>query len=173
MFFQWTEWNLSKSQWKIIIYILPIPGQRKFSIYTLSDLGDFSDLIGSLSRTIQQYSPPSEWIMCELGFFPIFLQKDLLKVHKILGLSSTEHWPNLSSNIKMRPGIKAWQHSTRWSFLIRIRHLHVSHNTPVCPQNFVFFISPGYYSRHKILGGRQTRWILGAVQVANAPWRKT
>ena len=38
------------------------------SIYTLSDLGDFSNLIGSLSRTIQQYSPPSEWIMCELGF---------------------------------------------------------------------------------------------------------
>ena len=40
-----------------------------FSIYTLSDLGDFSNLIGSLSRTIQQYSPPSEWIICELGFF--------------------------------------------------------------------------------------------------------
>ena len=35
------------------------------SIYTLSDLGDFSNLIGSLSQTIQQYSPPSEWIMCE------------------------------------------------------------------------------------------------------------
>ena len=40
------------------------------SIYTLSDLGDLSNLIGSLSRTIQQYSPPSEWIMCELVFFP-------------------------------------------------------------------------------------------------------
>ena len=26
-------------------------------------------LIGALSRTIQQYSPLSEWIMCELGFF--------------------------------------------------------------------------------------------------------
>ena len=58
-----------------------------FSIYTLSDLGDLSNLIGSLSRTIQQYSPPSEWIMCELGFFPIFLEKDLLKVDKILGLT--------------------------------------------------------------------------------------
>ena len=43
-----------------------------FSIYTLSDLGDLSNLIGSLSRTIQQYSPPSEWIMCELGVFPVF-----------------------------------------------------------------------------------------------------
>ena len=43
-----------------------------FSIYTLSDLGDLSNLIGSLSRTIQQYSPPSEWIMCELGVFPCF-----------------------------------------------------------------------------------------------------
>ena len=42
------------------------------SIYTLSDLGDLSNLIGSLSRTIQQYSPPSEWIMCELRVFPIF-----------------------------------------------------------------------------------------------------
>ena len=46
---------------RIIIYI---------SIYTLSDLGDLRNLIGSLSRTIQQYSPPSEWIMCELAFFP-------------------------------------------------------------------------------------------------------
>ena len=58
-----------------------------FSIYTLSDLGDLSNLIGSLSRTIQQYSPPSEWIMCERGFFPIFFEKDLLKVDKILGLT--------------------------------------------------------------------------------------
>ena len=62
-------------------------GQKIFSIYTLSDLGDLSNLIGSLSRTIQQYSPPSGWIMCELGFFPIFLEKDLLKVDKILGLT--------------------------------------------------------------------------------------
>ena len=60
---------------------------KYFSIYTLSDFGDLSNLIGSLSRTIQQYSPPSEWIMCELGFFPIFLEKDLLKVDKILGLT--------------------------------------------------------------------------------------
>ena len=58
-----------------------------FSIYTLSDLGDLSDLIGSLSRAIHQYSPPGEWIMCELVFFPIFLEKDLLKVDKILGLT--------------------------------------------------------------------------------------
>ena len=57
------------------------------SIYTLSDLGDLRNLIGSLSRTIQQYSPPSEWIMCELGVFPIFLESDLLKVDKILGLT--------------------------------------------------------------------------------------
>ena len=57
------------------------------SIYTLSDLGDLNNLIGSLSRTIQQYSPPSEWIMCELGFFPIFLENNLLKVDKNLGLT--------------------------------------------------------------------------------------
>ena len=57
------------------------------SIYTLSDLGDLSNLIGSLSWTIQQYSPPSEWIMSEFGFFPIFLEKDLSKVNKILGLT--------------------------------------------------------------------------------------
>ena len=43
-------------------------GLWKISIYTLSDLGDLSNLIGSLSRTIQQYSSPSEWIMCELVF---------------------------------------------------------------------------------------------------------
>ena len=59
----------------------------RFSIYTLNDLGDLSNLIASLSRTIQQYLPPSEWIMCELGFFPIFLKNDLLKVHKTLGLN--------------------------------------------------------------------------------------
>ena len=59
------------------------------SIYTLSDLGDLSNLIGSLSRIIQQYSPPSEWIMCELSVFPIFLENDLLKVDKILA------WPFL------------------------------------------------------------------------------
>ena len=45
------------------------------SIYTVSDLGDLSNLIGSLSRTIQQYSPPSEWITCELGVFPIFFRE--------------------------------------------------------------------------------------------------
>ena len=58
-----------------------------FSIYTISHFGDLSNLIGSLSRTIQQYLPPSAWIMSELGFFPIFLEKDLLKVDKILGLT--------------------------------------------------------------------------------------
>ena len=57
----------------------------KISIYTLSDLGELSNLIGSLSRTIQQYSPPSEWIMCDLGFLPTFLAKDLLKSTKSLG----------------------------------------------------------------------------------------
>ena len=41
-------------------------------VYSLSDPGDLSNLIGSLSRTIQQYLPPCEWIMCELGVFPIF-----------------------------------------------------------------------------------------------------
>ena len=45
-----------------------------------------SNLIGLLSRTIQQYSPPSEWIMCQLGVFPIFLENYLLKVDKILDL---------------------------------------------------------------------------------------
>ena len=56
-------------------------------MYTLSDLGDLSNLIGSLSRTIQQYSPPSEWIMFELSVFPIFLENNLLKIDKILGLT--------------------------------------------------------------------------------------
>ena len=41
-------------------------------VHILSDRGVLSNLIGSLSRTIRQYSPPSEWIMCELGVFPIF-----------------------------------------------------------------------------------------------------
>ena len=38
------------------------------SIYILSDLGDLSNLIGSLS---------SEWIMCELGVFPIFFLRTI------------------------------------------------------------------------------------------------
>ena len=58
---------------RIIHYLKP------FSIYTLSDLGDLSNLIGSLSRTIQQYSPPSEWIMCELGVFPVFFRERSFK----------------------------------------------------------------------------------------------
>ena len=49
------------------------------SEYTLSDLGDLSNLIGWLSRTVQQYSPPSEWIMCELGFSPIFFRERSVK----------------------------------------------------------------------------------------------
>ena len=49
------------------------------SIYTLSDLGDLSNLIGSLSRLIQQYSPPSEWIMCELSVFPTFFRERSFK----------------------------------------------------------------------------------------------
>ena len=58
-------------------------GITVISIYTLSDLGDLSNLIDSLSRTILQYSPPREWIMCKIGVFPIFSANDLLKVDKI------------------------------------------------------------------------------------------
>ena len=73
--------------WQSLLYLGIHAGLFHISIYKLSDLGHLSNLIGSLSRTLQQYSPPSEWIMCELGFFPIFLEKDLLKVDKILGLT--------------------------------------------------------------------------------------
>ena len=59
-------------------------GITVISIYTLSDLGDLSNLIDSLSRNILQYSPPREWIMCKIGVFPIFSENDLLKVDKIL-----------------------------------------------------------------------------------------
>ena len=52
------------------------------NIYKFSDLGDLSNPVGSLSRTIQQYSSPSEWIMRELAVFPIFLENNLLKVDK-------------------------------------------------------------------------------------------
>ena len=58
-----------------------------YVIYTPSDLGDLSNIISSVSRTIQQYSPPSEWMMRKLGVFPIFLDNDLLKVDRILGLT--------------------------------------------------------------------------------------
>ena len=36
---------------------------KVFSIYTLSDLGVLSNLIGSLSLANEHYSPPTEWIM--------------------------------------------------------------------------------------------------------------
>ena len=59
----------------------------KSAIYTRSDLRVKSSMIGSRSRAIQQYSPPSEWIMCELGVFPIFLENDLSKLDEILGMT--------------------------------------------------------------------------------------
>ena len=40
---------------------------------------------GAYMNTI--YSPPSDWIMYELGVFPIVLENDLLKVDKTLGLT--------------------------------------------------------------------------------------
>ena len=56
-------------------------------MYTLSDVGVLSDLIGSLSRTIQHRSPSSEWIMCELGVFPFFFsENDLSNFDKVLKL---------------------------------------------------------------------------------------
>ena len=58
-------------------------GLCNISIYTLSDLGDLSNLMGSLSRTIQQYSPLSEWIMCELDVFPIFFRELSFKSRQI------------------------------------------------------------------------------------------
>ena len=71
--------------WSLLVFVIrdimvvPRTKERRIisviiliGIYTLSDLGDLSNLIGSLSRTIQQYSPPSEWIMCERPFFPPF-----------------------------------------------------------------------------------------------------
>ena len=66
-------------------YLMGVRSYR--CVHILSDRGDLSNLIGSLSRTIQQYSPPSEWIMFELGVFPIFVENDRLKVDKILGLT--------------------------------------------------------------------------------------
>ena len=55
-------------------------------MYTLSDVGVLSNLIGSPSRTIQHRSPSREWIMCELGVFPsfFFFENDLSNVDKVL-----------------------------------------------------------------------------------------
>ena len=64
-----------------------LPPRWSWIINDVHSLCEMNLLIGSLSRTIEQYSPPSEWIMCELGVFPIFLENDLLKVDKILGLT--------------------------------------------------------------------------------------
>ena len=57
---------------------------RTFSFFTLTDSGDLGNVIGSVSQTFQQYSPPGEWIG-----FPIYFRErnDFLKVVKILGLT--------------------------------------------------------------------------------------
>ena len=68
-----------KAEWAIDSKAMRARGIIVISIYTLSDLGDLSNLIGSLSRTIEQYSPPSEWIMCELGVFPVFFRERSFK----------------------------------------------------------------------------------------------
>ena len=49
------------------------------SIYTLSDLGVIKQSDWFSSRTIQQYSPPSEWIMCELGVFFNYLKSEIFQ----------------------------------------------------------------------------------------------
>ena len=56
-----------------------------YLVYTHCDLGDLSSLVGSLSRTIQHIHLLAS--LCEFGVFPIFLENDLLKVDKILGLT--------------------------------------------------------------------------------------
>ena len=57
---------------------------RTFSFFTLTDSGDLGNVIGSVSQTFQQYSPPGKWIG-----FPIYFRErnDFLKVVKILGLT--------------------------------------------------------------------------------------
>ena len=60
-----------------------IPGRKRAAYerphpplhFRLLYLGDLSNLIGSLSRTIQQYPPPSEWIMCELCVSQFFRER--------------------------------------------------------------------------------------------------
>ena len=55
-----------------------------FSVYTLSDLGNSSNLIGSLSRTMTLYSEyKAEQNRCrELGVLPKFLSKGFMKIHQ-------------------------------------------------------------------------------------------
>ena len=72
-----------------------------FRKYTLGDLGVLSKLIGSLSRAIQQHSPPSESIMRELAVFPNFLEIDLSKFNKILRLMFLR-WEKTSKDSKQR-----------------------------------------------------------------------
>ena len=57
----------------------------------------------------------------------------------------------------MRPGIKTWQYSTRWSFLIRIRHLHISHNTPCLPPKFCICHFSWVLQTSQNLGGQANK----------------
>ena len=60
-------------------------GATSISIYTLSDLGDLSNLIGSLSRAIQQggeYKADEQNRCRELGVLPKFRSKAFLKIHE-------------------------------------------------------------------------------------------
>ena len=54
-------------------------GVYKVYICVIRFIWVFSNLIVSLSRTIQQYSPPNDQIMCELSVFPIFFRERCLK----------------------------------------------------------------------------------------------
>ena len=62
---------------------------NSFSIYSLIDLGDLNktDWFAIFDySTINIHLLASRYIMCELCVFPIFLENDLLKLDKILGL---------------------------------------------------------------------------------------
>ena len=55
--FDWVRLKFSLFEFDLLCQIIHI------SIYTLSDLGVLSNLIGSLSLANEHYSPPTEWIM--------------------------------------------------------------------------------------------------------------
>ena len=55
---------ICRPEWKsVFFFMIRISLHLLFSIYTVSDLGVLSNLIGSLSLTNEHYSPPTEWIM--------------------------------------------------------------------------------------------------------------
>ena len=67
-----SEFNLNRSKLCRLDNLFKFPLDCEEQANELLRRVFLGNLFGSLSRTLQQYSPRIEWIMCELRVFPVF-----------------------------------------------------------------------------------------------------